>query len=267
MKNVVIISLFAILFIGCARSGKTYTDPFIPWYQPDRFPQEAFLKDNETPTIINTTDLDAKFREITSHWYWCIGQASFSGRRSSYERVQDRFHNICLMHKTKVAVWKETLVGTKRATFSVPQTNYHTSITPYGATRSYSTTTFSTQSYEVDTYDYSAYFFIPIPQEYRDQYTPGFSAVDLTPQDCAKFRQNTGSLITVVYDKTVAFYANLFPGDIITQINGRPIYTSRDLLEVRNASKKGDMWDMFFVRNGQLYRVQLKYDLYYSNNS
>jgi S1-C subfamily serine protease len=59
----------------------------------------------------------------------------------------------------------------------------------------------------------------------------------------------------------------LFPGDIITQINGRPIYTSKDLLEVRNTSKKGDTWDMFFVRNGQLYRVQLKYDLYYSNNS
>jgi S1-C subfamily serine protease len=95
------------------------------------------------------------------------------------------------------------------------------------------------------------------------QYAPGFSATDLTQQDRQAFRQNTGCRITVVYENTVAFYANLFPGDIITRINGRDIYTTKDLYEVRSASKIGDTWDMTFVRNGQLYRVVMKYDLYY----
>ena len=35
--------------------------------------------------------------------------------------------------------------------------------------------------------------------------------------------------ITVVYENTVAFYANLFPGDIITRINGRDIYTPSEI--------------------------------------
>ena len=85
------------------------------------------------------------------------------------------------------------------------------------------------------------------------QYAPGFSVTNLTSKDQEIYKQNTGSLITVVYDKTVAFYANLFPGDIITQINDKTIYTTEDLFKVRDASKKGDIWNITFVRNGQLY--------------
>ena len=265
MKNIVLISLFAIIFTGCAITG--YDATFIPWYQLDRFPQEAFLKQNETPTIMYASDMDAKFREITSRWYWCIGETGFTGEQLYTPIAEKKIREICTMQRAKIAVWNERLINTERGIYSRPHTNFHSYASPYGYTSTYTTTTYSVHSYEIDTYHYSAYFFIPIPPEYRMQYAPGFSATDLTQQDRQAFRQNTGCRITVVYENTVAFYANLFPGDIITRINGRDIYTSKDLYEVRNASKIGDTWDMTFVRNGQLYRVVMKYDLYYSNNS
>ena len=261
MKNIIIISLFAILFWGCAATE--YNDRFYPWYKDNVFPPEAYLKDNEEPVIAGPANLNAKFREITSHWYWCVGQTSFSGEYSSYQEVQERLANICRRYKLKIAIWDETLVDTEHETITLPHRDHH-SFYAHGQYHSFTTKSYRTYSFDIDTYAYHAFFFIPIPKKHRMQYAPGFSVTNLTPKDRETFKQNTGSLITVVYDKTVAFYANLFPGDIITQINGKTIYTTKDLFDVRDASKIGDIWDIIFVRNGQLYRVTLRYDLYYS---
>lgn len=261
MKNIIIISLFVFLFWGCATIE--YNDRFYPWYKDNPFPPEAYLKDNEEPAIVGPTNLNAKFREITSHWYWCVGQTSFTGRRSSYKRIEERLVNICRKNKLKVAIWDETLADTEHGTITIPHTDYHW-LHAQGQSYSFTTTSYRTYSYDIETYAYNAFFFIPIPKKIRMQYAPGFSVTNLTQKDREESKQNTGSLITVVYDKTVAFYANLFPGDIITQINDKTIYTTEDLFKVRDSSKKGDIWNVTFVRNGQLYRVTLKYDLYYS---
>lgn len=261
MKNIIIISLFAFLFWGCATIE--YNDRFYPWYNDNPFPPEAYLKDNEEPEISGPSDLNTRFREITSNWYWCVGQTTISGQNSSYQHVQERLANICRRYKLKVAAWDEQLVDSEHETITLPHREHH-SFYAHGQYHSFTTKSYRTYSYDVDTYVYNALFFIPIPPKKRMQFAPGFSVTNLTPKDQEMFKQNTGSLITVVYKKTVAFYANLFPGDIITQINDKAIYTTEDLFKVRDASKIGDIWNVTFVRNGQLYRITLKYDLYYS---
>jgi hypothetical protein len=67
-----VISMFAIfIFSSCVTTG--FNDFYRPWYEENYFPEEAYLKEGETPNIIQTSDLDSKFREISSQWYWCIG--------------------------------------------------------------------------------------------------------------------------------------------------------------------------------------------------
>lgn len=271
MKNIVLISLFAIIFTGCAATDQTKgstpevpasdTYHFTPWNKDYNFPSEAYLQSNEVPIVIPTPDLIAEFRNITSRWYWCIGQVTFNNSETSNVTSQEKMTNICKRHKAKIAIWTQSLADIDSGTFTLPHRNYH-SFYAHGEYHSFATTSYTTYSYEYNIYVYSGYLFIRIPKKYRMQYAPGFSVTDLTPQNREKYRQNSGSLITVVYEKTNAFYANLFPGDIITQINDKAIRTTKDLIDVKNSSQKGDIWVITFVRNGQLYRVTLEYGLY-----
>ena len=59
--------------------------------------------------------------------------------------------------------------------------------------------------------------------------------------------ENTGALINIVYKNTTAFYANLSHGDIITNINGKRIYTTEDYYDVMQRSEPNDIWNITFI--------------------
>ena len=79
-----IMCLFAIFFVGCASGFKSF---YNPWFNENYFPQEAYLKEGEEPVLMKTSDLDAKYREVTSRWYWCIGYSGFNGPNYSENAV------------------------------------------------------------------------------------------------------------------------------------------------------------------------------------
>lgn len=91
---------------------------------------------------------------------------------------------------------------------------------------------------------------------------PGISVSNLTQQDRDLYKQNTGCFINTVYKDTVAYYANLFHGDIITQINGRTIYSAEDFWDFKMDANLGDTWNMIVVRDGQEKQVTLQFGLY-----
>ncbi|OWU99760.1 PDZ domain-containing protein [Fibrobacter sp. UWR2] len=236
--NKIIVYLFAIFFAGCATSG--FVDFYRPWYDDNFFPSEAYLKENEEPAIISTSDLDTKYREIASNWYWCIGYSGFNGPDLDSYEIYEGIKKLCKRTRAKVAIWKKNYTDTRSGVYSISNSVY---------------------SYSVQRYDFSAYLFIPIPNKYRNQYAPGFSISNLTQQDRERYQQNTGCLVEIVYKNTVAYYANILHGDIITQINNRRIYSIDDIRAVRANSRIGDVWNMVIVRNGKPQEVTLKYGL------
>ena len=91
---------------------------------------------------------------------------------------------------------------------------------------------------------------------------PGISVADLTQQDRDNYRQNTGCLVNIVYKNTIAYYANLTHGDIITSINGTKILLSDDFFTFRKNSNIGDVWNITIVRDGRDKEITLTFGLY-----
>ena len=48
MKKMLLMCLFAIFFVGCASSFKSF---YNPWFNENYFPQEAYLKEGEEPLM------------------------------------------------------------------------------------------------------------------------------------------------------------------------------------------------------------------------
>ena len=259
MKKTLTFFLFAFFFAGCSTPGfKKFYDP---WFDENHFPQNAYLKEGEEPVLMRTSDLEAKYREISSRWYWCIGHSSFNGPNYSDKAVYRNINKLSKEIKAKVAIWSKSYTNTRSGVYSFPQTNYNSYVDGYGLHRTYTTTSYSTYSYSVDRYDYSAYFFIPIPEKYRMQYAPGFTIANLSQQDRDTYKQNTGCIIITVFENTVAYYANIFHGDIITEINGRKIYSKADFFDIKDASNISDTWKMIIIRNGRPHKISLQFGL------
>lgn len=255
--KIYLIGFLAFLFVGCATSG--FNDYFNPWYEDNFFPSEAYLKDGETPAIISTSDLESKYREIASNWFWCIGYSGFNGPDLHSYEIRDDLVRLGKRTRAKVIAWSKKYTDTRSGAYTLPNTKYHSYIDFYGNYHSYTTTSYSTYSYSVQRYDYSAYLFVPIPREYRKQYAPGFSVSNLSQKDRERYQRNTGCLVNIVYKNSIAYYANILHGDVITQINDKRIYSVDDFFAVRSKSRKGDLWDMTIIRNGYPLQVVLKY--------
>lgn len=258
-----LLSIFIPIFLltGCLTTTG-FKDFYEPWKEEGTYPLESYLNENEIPQIIQTSEINNKFREISSNWYWCIGSSEFNGPELSSSEITKALTQLCLEKKAKLAIWSQRYTDTRNGVYSVPHTNYHYYTDANGFRRSYTTTSYSSRSYNIQRYDFYAYLFVKIPDDYRIIYIPGFSVRDLTHTDRENYKQNTGCFINIVYKDTMAYYANLFHGDIITNINGEIIRNTDDFFNIRNNSKLGDVWEITFVRDGLEKKTKLVFGLY-----
>ena len=238
-----------------------FKDFYSPWYEDDYFPTDAYLKVGDSPDIIETSDLNIKFREISSNWYWCIGSSGFNGVELSSSEINTALENLCNEKKAKLAIWSKQYTDTRNGVYSVPYSNYYSYINPSGYISSYTKTSYSTYSYSVKRYDFSSYLFVSIPEEYKIIYIPGFSATDLTESQREVYKQNTGCLINIVYKNIPAYFANLFHGDIIKNINGKDILSADDFFEYKKKSNIGDKWLLTIIRNGTEKKAEVVFEL------
>lgn len=248
MEKIILYLLVIVmaLFSGCASNfSKFYT----PWHEDNYFPANAFLKDGEEPQIINASDLDSKFREISSNWFWCIGSSGFNGAQLSEKETYMSLRKLAIDQKAKIVLWKKNYTNT--------ETNSY-----LNASISGNHTTLTAATFSVKKFDYFAYLFIPIPNENKSVYTPGFSVSDLTQRDRELHKQNTGVKVSIVFKNTIAYYANITHGDIITEINGREIHSLKDYLKVYKKANSGNIWDLVIIRKGKKKKIQLTFDLF-----
>lgn len=261
MKNYFLPIGLSLIFLlsSCMTTG--FKDFYQPWDEEGLLPTEAYLQMTEESSVIKCSDLNSKFREIASNWYWCIGYSGFNGPDLSDHETRQELINLCKEIKAKVAIYSKRYTDTKSGVYSTPHNNYHHYTDINGFFRSYITTSYTTNSYSIDRYDFSSYFFVPIPEDYKIMYAPGFSVVDLSQADKDFYKQNTGCLIYIVYNSSPAYFSNLVYGDIITRINNKDIYSANDILELQKISKNGDIWNITILRNGMEKDITVKYGI------
>lgn len=253
--------LLALIMSSCTTTNG-FQNFYKPWLVADIFTSNAYLAEGENPQIIHATDLDEKYREISSNWYICIGNSRFNGPDQSDETTNKDLTKLCIDKKAKIAIWAKEYTDTRNGVYSRPHTNYNYYTNSYGYTSSYTTTSYSTSSYSIQRYDFSSYLFVSIPENERHFYAPGIFICDLTQKDRDLYKRNTGCLIDFVYKNTNAYFANLSHGDIIININGYPILSADDFRTFRNNSKTDDLWIMTIVRDGVEKTIELRYNLH-----
>ena len=255
VRTFVIAALLAFSFTSCVTTG--FNDFYQPWHEPQYFPEDSYLGVDENPQIIQASDLNTMFREVSSNWYWCIGYSGFNSSNLEPSEINKALLNLCKEKRAKIAIYSKVYTDTRNGAYSVPHTDYHYYRTRRGEIRSYATTSYTTEYYSVRRYDFSSYLFVSIPDTYKAMYLPGFSLADLTQQDRERYKQNTGCFIDIVYKNTPAYYANLLHGDIITRINGTPVYSVADFMELKKSASVGDSWIVTFIRDGVEKQVSL----------
>ena len=230
-----IISL-AFLLCGCANLYKKYYTPVIPVDKEEwvKAFQPVFLKKNEKPKIYTVSNIDQTLREYEAKHYVIIGYSNFI---ATFEST----NNLLQTAKQK----KATLVirGYKHKYSSVYGGKYYTS------------------SYQM--YHQFAYFLIKV----KKKFDLGFQYADLTEKDRMQYKSNTGSIITLVYQDTPAFNANLVRGDIIISCGKQKVQNSADLFKaiINHKGKKGVV--LKILRNGKVKKIKITLDKKLHSNS
>lgn len=224
MRKYILFLILPLLFIGCS----TVSDFYENWLPPEYISTESFLQEGEDPEIYYSTDILSDIYFLRSNYFLILGNSSYNGPAD--DSVEDEIDTLC----------RET--GAKIALYTTQYTDTRTGVTGYNGYVS---------SYSIKRYDYDIFLFVPMsPAEILYYGRIGLSYSDLTSSERIAARQNTGASIDVVYQDSPAFYANLAPGDVITEVNGIAIYDSNVLDEVFASLTSEDKVEIKFIRDG-----------------
>lgn len=202
-KRMIIVIIITILLISCSTVSSFYES----WIPSEYIPSECFLQEGEDPQIYYSSDIYSDIYFLRSNYYIILGNSSYNG--PAEDSVESEIESLC----------RET--GAKIALYTAQYTDTRTGVTGYNGYIS---------SYAIKRYDYDILLFVPMPYEMIVNYAKiGLAYNDLSSSERLSAHQNTGAVIDVVFEKSPAFYANLAPGDIITEVNGETIYDSDSL--------------------------------------
>jgi len=116
------------------------------------------------------------------------------------------------------------------------------------ATGNYSgtTTTYGTQTtyipVTVERFGKIAAYFGEVPK-----YGAGIMPRELTQEEVSRLETRRAFAVRFVRDGSPAYYADILPGDLITQVNGQPY----DISAWREATKSDRPFSIHIIRNGQ----------------
>ena len=107
-------------------------------------------------------------------------------------------------------------------------------------------------------YDYVVFLLAPESPDLIKYYMRiGLHFADMNTAERLSSKQNTGAYVDIVYENSLAFYVNIFPGDIVVSVNGKAIYDSDSFFRILNNSKYGDRLKITLIRDGSPYSVSL----------
>ena len=220
----ILLLLISLILVGCS----TVSDFYENWLPPEYISAESFLQEGEDPEIYYSTDILSDIYFLRSNYFLILGNSSYNGPAD--DSVESEIDTLC----------RET--GAKIALYTTQYTDTRTGVTGYNGYVS---------SYSIKRYDYDIFLFVPMsPEEILYHGRIGLSYSDLTSSERLEARQNTGVSIDIVYQDSPAFYANLAPGDVITEVNGITIYDSNTLDELLASLTSKDNVAIKSIRDG-----------------
>lgn len=218
-----IISL-VLLATGCSTVGDFYEEMLPAEY----IDPESYLPEGEEPSVYYSSDIASDIYFLRSNYYWILGSASYNGPNDS--SLPSEIASLCKEKGARIGLYTSQYTDTRHGIIS---------------------SSYSISSYSIDRYDYLVVLFVPMSLDdilYCSRV--GLSTRDLETSDRISLGQNTGAYVSIVYQDSPAFYANLAPGDIITEANGVTIYDSASLDNIFNSLTSEDTIELKYVRNG-----------------
>lgn len=235
VKKFLLLSFFliSIIFTSCESTsgfGNPYSTDIDEYYRVLKksyeIPDECKLGTDEEPKIYYSNNLDADLYSLRSWYYYPIGYAGVNGPASTVNKLESNAKKLCKRYGAKVAL------------YSYEYTDTRSGWTQYG-------------SYDIKRYDCSIYLFVPYEKSYIQMPKIGIEWRDLDSSDRLAAQRNTGAYITLVYEKSAAFYANLAKGDIIIEINGIEILDANSVHTATLFLTEGSPVTIKYLRYGR----------------
>ncbi len=230
--------LCLLVLTGCQNGFSSF---YHPNFDPKNLPPGLassdlkYLDQNETPQIFSSNDLPRDVKIARSKYWLAIGYSSFNGAMGTQDQV---IRQAKALGASMVLV---TSQFTENRTITTPlfipnnQTTYYNGTTngqiygnngnsanynsnTTGTATTYGTTVVPLTSVQAR-YNQAAVYFV----RYTKQFKFGISTVPFTPELRAQYERNTGALVEIVFENTPAFNANILPGDIITELDGKVV--------------------------------------------
>ena len=206
-----------------------------PWFEDGELPEECFLKDGQDPKVYYSSDLDSDIYYLRSNYFLILGESSYNGPAES--NLKQEVESLCRAERATIGLYGYQYTDTRHGVYSSGQ---------------------YISSYSIKRYDYQIYLFVPMPDSlFLDKARIGLSCRDLTSEDRLTAKRNVGAIVSVVYEGSPAFYANISRGDVISEVNGNTITNVDDLDKVFNNASSSDVLNITLYRNGMPYNVSL----------
>lgn len=248
--------IIPLLLLGCSTTEtETGLDRYYTSFDiAGLLPEDCFLQEGEDPQIIVSDDLESDMYALQAERYVAIGMAAYYGERDSLYGSIEAF---CRKKGAVKAIYSQMYSDSKETTVS--STSSNTYFFPYINTAStYSYTSYYT--FEIDYYDHILILFARLSEELAALYEfPGIICIDLDNNMKLDAKQNTGAYVSVVFNDTAAAKANIFKGDVITQVNSQPVMGADDYYsKISTLLERGEsMVDLTYWRNGEKETVSL----------
>lgn len=254
--------VICILLAACASSGqrKFYKE----YVNIDELKDVQTLAKGEEPTITFATDLERDIKVARSKGYIPIGGASFNGTPDSESAITKHAKSwgaVLVLVSSKF-----TNTATTTTPLLLPSTQTTTgSGAIYGsqgsATFSGSTTTHGTVAVPITTterrFDQVTVYFVKSTRKVRF----GLFVADLPMDLRVQLERNTGALIENVSDGSPAFVANVIPGDVLVELNGVPVTSGQQAVELMQAVPAGSRTcRLKVIRKGTERTIDLRLD-------
>ena len=226
----IFITSLVIILSGCASNSHSV------FYKQNLNSEEisklSLLKTGKTPELIRSSDLDYDFRKLKSKHLEVIGLSAFNGNPHGEKELIDQAIKVGATHVLFYAK------------FVTAQQISSPLILPNGI-GGFNTTTLSSQQMR---YDQKAYFLA----KRKEAPLVGIYPIDLTIEKKKEIGRNSGVMVWVVYEGTPAFYANILPDDIITEVNGKSILNEDSYLDlIKSIDLKLDGITFEILRDGK----------------
>jgi len=247
MKYLII--LIVIFISGCQTNG--HKEFYKGYDLAKNFPKMKqniqFLIPTEEPKIYNSNNLRRDIEDLESKRYLRIGYSRFNGSNAPIEDVINQAKSVGAL--IVLTSSKYTNTESSNYTLYMPTTktsdhngNVNSTVTTsdslntsqVNSTYSGTTTTSDTKAYNgtqhIRRYDQIAMYFAKHIQKLKF----GLSNRNLNVEERKALGRNTGSLVTNVFEKSAAFYANVLINDLIINIDGKEVLDADYAIKMMN---------------------------------